>query len=449
MVICSRFVLVGFLALSMLAGPLARADESKALTEKWREALKEKKGKWGWLGQWLIVDRCAKKGLKNCPHFGTVLKGGPKEWPTEYITDSLKVNSSKSASQVCVDAWGCDLLDPSLEMVAAAHRPDGKEILEGFFTKHEEAWRTGTFKDWRPMFIRLIGWYGDKSLAPLIVKMAKHKAGLNSDVLSVAAATWILAKWGNKELLPECQEIFNSSSSKSEFRQAREDCINYFIEFGDKTVLGKLKQFQATGIRTKLAIAALGDKSLAADWKEDVKKHKSPTHARSIQATTALAALGDAKATKAALAGLASGNSELVEGYAILLEAVRKTGYGKKAVKALKKGLKKVKLTDLRSARALAFGATYLLRAGDKSALPFVKLVFASDKKDFRGQMASCLAGNARNTPIVGPNSGLNGGVPVAGMGKILQAAYENESDPKNRANIGLAWVMLRAVSGK
>lgn len=445
---CLKGGLVAFIFL-LLAVPTPALGDSKALSKKWSEALKEKKGEWGWLGTWLITDRCANKGFRNCPHLGTILKGGAKKWPADFISDSLKLNSSNAGSQVCVDAWGCDLLDPALEMVAAAHRPDGKKILEDFLTQHEKLWREGTFKNWRPMFIRLVGWYGDPSLAPLIVKMAQQKTGLNSDVLSVAAGTWILGQWGNKELLPQCQEIFKSSSSKSEFRQAREECINYFIEFGDKTVLANLKQFQPTKIRTKLALAALGDKSRADEWKEDIKKNKSPTHTRRIEATTALAALGDKNATKAALAGLSSGDSQLMDGYAKLLVPVRKTKYGKKALKALKKGLKKIKLTDERSARAIAFGATYLLRAGDKSALPLVKKVFASPKKNFRSQMASCLAGTAGNTPIVGPSSGLNGGVPVAGIGKILQEAYDNEKDLKTRANIGLAWVMLQAVKGK
>jgi hypothetical protein len=432
----------------VLLGPTPARGDQDDLTKKWHEALSEKKGDWGWLGQWLVTDRCAKKGFRYCPHLGAVISGEVKKWPADFIADALKLNGTKEASQVCIKAWGCDLLDPALEMVAAGHRPDGKEILEGFLTRHEELWRKGAFNNWRPMFIRLVGWYGDKSLAPLISKMAKHKAGLNSDYLSVAAASWILGQWGNKDVLPECQEIFKSSSSKSEAREAREACINYFIEFDDKSIIDKLKKFQSNKIRTKLALAALGDKSRADELKEDIKKHKE-THARRIEATTAMAALGDKKATKAALAGLSSGKSPLVEGYAKLLVPVRKTKYGKKALKALKKGLKKVKLTDLRSARAIAFGATYLLRAGDKSALPLVKKLFASDKKDFRQQMASCLAGSARNTPIVGPTSGLAGGVSVDGIGKILKKAYADESDAKVRAQIGLAWVMLPAVGGK
>lgn len=444
----SRGIIFSGLALLMLlpAAP-ARAD-GKDLTKKWAQALKKKEGKWGWLGKWLIVDRCANKGFRSCPHFGTVIKG-VKEWPADYIKDSLQLNSSKSASQVCVEAWGCDLLDPSLEMVAAAHRPDGKKILNDFFTGSEEQWRKGTFRGWRPMFIRLLGWYGDRELAPLIIKMAKQKTGLNSDYASISAATWILARWGKNDMLPECQAVFNSSVRKSEARQTREDCINYFIEFGDKTVIEKIRRFQPNNLRTKLALAALGDKALTDKWKEAIKKHKKPTHAKRIEATTALAALGDKKAKKAALAGLASGKTEEMAGYARLLSVVRKTKYGAAAVKALKKGIKKVKLTDLRSAQALSFGAAYLLRNGDKSALPRVTEVLASGNKEFRKQMASCLAGDAKNTPLVGPTSGLNGGVPVAAIAAILQKAYENESDPGTRGEIGLAWVMLKAAGAK
>lgn len=437
------------IAVALVLAVSSPAQADKKLTDKWRQALKEKKGNWGWIGTWLITDRCAKKGFRSCPHFGKVIGGKIKKWPADFISDALKLNSSNAGSQVCVDAWGCDLLDPALEMVAAAHRPDGKKILSGFLTKHEKLWTKGTFRDWRPMFVRLIGWYGDRSLAPLIVKMAKVKTGLNSDYITLAASSWILSRWGNKDLLGECKAVWNSSSRKREANVAREACINYFLEFGDTSMLAKIKQYQPNNIRTKLVRAVMGDKSMTADWKDQIKRHKKPTHTKRIEATTALAALGDRKATKAALAGLKSGEAQVVEGYAKLLLTVRGTKYGKKAVKALKKGLKKVTLKDERSARALAFGAAYLLRNGEKSALGLVKKVFASDKKAFRRQMAKCLAGSARNAPIIGPDSGLFGGVPVAGIGKILAKAYENEADAGTRGDIGVAWVMLNAVGGK
>lgn len=429
----------------------ANADQGDELTAKWNDALSEKKGDSAWLGSWLVSDRCAKKGFANCAHLGTLVSGKVPKWPTDFIEDVLTVDEADNAlSSVCIRAWGCDLIPAALEMTAASHRAEGKAVLEGFLRKNEKGWKDGSFKNWRPMFVRLIGWYGDRSLAPLVVDLAKHKTGLNSDYSTVAAAAWLLGQWGDKSLLDDCKSVFQGDVIRNgDAEEARDACINYYVEFGDKSMNTIFRRYKPNSTRWRMVLAALGDDSKKADWKKEVKALKSPTHGTRIELISALAALGDKSATKEALKGLKSNDGQLLEGYAKLLWPLRHTAYGKAAAKTLKKSLKKAKATDGRSGRGMAFAAAYLLKMGNKEGLSTAKQLLMHDNSSYRHDMASCLAFSIRNVPIIGPDSGLAGGVSVPGVGPLLAEAYGAESDRKTRRAMGTAWVMLKAAGTK
>lgn len=332
-------------------------------------------------------------------------------------------------------------------MLAAGHQPENKALIEGFLTKHKKAWQTGSFKNWRPMFVRIIGWYGDRSLAPLVVELAKHKTGLNSDYSTVAAASWLLSQWGDKSLLDDCKAVFQGDViNNRDAEGARDACMNYYVEFGDKSLNAIFRRYKPNSTRWRMVLAALGEDSKKAEWAAEAKRLTSPTHGTRIELISALAALGDKKATKEALKGLKSGDGQLLEGYAKLLWPLRHTKYGKEAVKVLKKSLKKAKATDGRSGRGMAFAAAYLLKLGNKEGLPVAKKLLMHDTSSYRKDMAISLAFAARNAPVIGPESGLAGGSSVSGLGALLAQAYAAESDRTVRRYMGVAWVMQKAA---
>lgn len=435
--------------MSIALGSDARADKSEDLSAKWSEALSDNTGDSGWLGKWLVSDRCGKKGFAACSHFGTLIDNKVPKWPSEFIADVLTIDPKRSDSLVCIRSWGCDLVPAALEMLAAGHQPKNKAIIEDFLTKHKKSWQEGAFKNWRPMFVRIIGWYGDRSMAPLVVELAKHKTGLNSDYSTVAAAAWLLSQWGDKSLMDDCKAVFQGDViNNRDAEPARDACMNYYIEFGDKSLNAIFRRYKPNNTRWRMVLAALGDTTKKADWAAEAKRLTSPTHGTRIELISALAALGDKKATKEALKGLKSGDGQLLEGYAKLLWPLRHTKYGKAAAKELKKSLKKAKATDGRSGRGMAFAAAYLLKLGHKEGLPVAKQLLMHDSSGYRKDMAMALAFAIRNTPVIGPESGLAGGVPVQGLGAIFSEAYPAESDRTVRRYMGVAWVMQKAAGG-
>lgn len=444
---CARLVLVLVGTAFVLAAPAARAADVK---EKWAEALGDNAGPFGWLGEWLVKDTC-KEAFENCKRFPE-LKKPLKVWPAEFLQDVLtnthvrNGHSGGVESDVCIPNGGCNLLFPALDMITIAQRPEDKALLSGF-VGNPELWKDSMAK-YRPLFIRYIGWYGDKSLLPLVKQYAEEKLSDMYDNDTIAAAAWLMGQWGDKSLVEKCASVFSPDWPDDHRDLARDACVVYLMRAGDKSVAGKLKRNPPSGEdMVMLARAAMGDASDKAEWQGKIKDVKDPAHIDRVRASAALAIMGDAKALKELQTGLSGANVDATFEYARLLQAIAYTPIGAKALEAAKKGVAKLGNKERAGvAKALLVGV--LLRSGDASVLKDAKALFASDDENVRLTMAASLAGTGRAIAIRGGGSGVFGGAPVAGLGAVLAEAWSNESDKRIRNDIAVAWASLRGVGG-
>ncbi len=443
----SALLLAG--ALTSLAAPAVHAADD--VTTRWAETLGEGKGPFGYLAAWMTEDDC-KSGFRGCKRFAELRKG-VKPWPADFVKDVLTnvtVGEGMSTtggfeSRVCIPNSTCRLVFPALEMIAIAQRPEDKAVFAGFL---------GNTKQWkehlgssRPKLVRLIGWYGDKSLAPLVKEYAEAALSGDDDNATIAAAAWLFTQWNDKSLVSRCASVFSPDAPEDNRDLARDACAAYLVRMGDKSVAGKLKRNPTSRESlTAIAQAAMGDSSDKADWQKKVKETKDIGNPDRVKFSSALAVLGDAGAQKDVATGLSGANVDAAFEYGLVLQALSLTSFAPKALEAAKRGVAKLGNKE-KAGRAKAMLVAALLRSGDASVLKEVKGLLAGEE-DVRQQMARALAGNLRGGALIGPDGGEFGGAPVAGLGAVLAEAWSNESDGGIRGDIGMAWVMLKGAGG-
>jgi hypothetical protein len=412
----------------------------------WAEATSGN-GDYGYLRKWFFEDGCPGKGFTACKDFKAALTIGDK-FPTPLVTDALVFGGDNLSSKSCIPAWGCATMIPSLELIGMRGSPDDKALLDGFFA-NAELWESNHARTRRAVLVRILGWYGDKTFAPVIKSMVEFEPGLEFSNVALASAAALFEQWGDNSLIETCQATFDPSIDSPAIQDARSACAHYLLKFGDKTVAGKLKRAKpGSDAYTAVLLGGMGDSSNKAEWQTTVKDFAgSPDRTERAAALAALALLGDAKAEKEYLALLTGKNPDAAFEHAQILSILQGTPLAKKAAAAVKKVVGKLDAKD-KIGRTRAMMVAFLLRSGDASVLPDAVALFASDDTDVRGQLAGALAGTLRGGPFVGPSNGIYGGAPVAGLGKVLDEAWGNESDLSVKTSIAQAWVMLRSVGG-
>ncbi len=438
-------VLWSLLAAALLFAPARNA--TAASHAGWTEAL-DKKGEFAFLQDWLIADGCADNGFAFCKDFPKAV-AGPAKWPAALIAAALKVspNGNDLVSEACVSNWGCNNLVPSLELLALRHKDEDKAQIAALMAD-EKMWQ-GAKANRRAVLIRIMAWTGDKSFAPRIAAMATFRPDDEYTMYALQSAAALFTSWGDKSLVDACKAVFDPDFSPRGVDESRGVCAHYLLAVGDKSIVGKLKRNKLPNeLYTQVTRAAMGDDSDKADWANTAKSMaSSPDRDDLAAALLSLALLGDAKAEKAFLTNVSSGNANVVFEHAKLVPIVAGLPIAKKIAAAVKKGLDKLG-TKEKGGRAQAILVAFLLKQGDASALKNVKTLFASDDLDVRTALAGNLAGNAGAMPMMLVSNGLAGGAPTPGLAAVLAEAYGNESDKGVRGTLAQAWAMLPALGG-
>ena len=450
---CLAASLAAFTMTLALVPQSASADP--ALSAKWKASLQEKSGEHAWLGKWILDDRCQKNGLAACGHLGDAVAGAMPTWPATFFADALTVEwgmgkgKKTPQSAVCIDAFGCDLIVPALEILAASRKPASEALLFGWLADAAH-WKDYPFSGWRGMYLRLIAWWGDRSKADLVAKMAAHVDGQsNHNAGVVANGAWLLSTWGDKALLPACTTVWKGELRGDGVDQAKDACALYALRVGDAGIKAHLDNY-GSGFANTLVRAAVGDKSKVADWtKEIAPLDRSPDHERAAVYAAALAAVGDKAGTKAADKAIKTCKPGAIRAFSRALTVLEKTRWAVGARKQIANCLGKQKGDADLEGLALAVGAYVLLRSGDAKALPLMGRALASGDADTRREAGNCLTGRWGGMPISGPSNGLNGGVAIKGLGALLVAAAAKESDSHIKTDFHVALVMQKSAGGE
>lgn len=449
-----RLLPAAVLALGLGVVPAAHADP--ALSKKWSESLDKGAGPHGWLRTWIVTERCSSSGLVGCGRLGDVLSGSMPSWPMDYFADSLKVEMGQgryagAQSAVCVDAFGCELLDMTLEILAASGKPEAGPLLLGWL-KDEAHWKTGPMAPWRGMFIRLLAWWGDRAQAPLVAAMASD---IPDDVagrpLILGAGAWVLGQWGDKSLLPQCERLWKGEIRGDGVEDGQRACAFYALRLGDRSHDKYLAAFGGNSFINALFRAVTGDKSQLDEWrKEAAALKKAPDNSRAATFAVAAAIVGDRAAAADVAAVVKSCNPGGVRTIAGLSAVASFHPWAATTRKALTPCMAKLGDKDI-GGRALAHVAYALLRAGDVAGLPAMGKALGSSDTDVVQEAVQLLSGEWGTNEIAGHSKGLNGGVPVKGVGKLLSqlVGKASFSDNKRLRQATLsAWVMQRAAGG-
>ena len=440
----------GILLLMLTAFAAGPAGAEEALTKKWKASLEDKSGEHGWLGKWIIDESCSKNGLAGCGHLPDVLDGKLATWPQDYFQDSLKVamgqgRNSGAQSAVCIAAFGCDLIDLTLEILAASGKPEAGKLLLPWLAD-EAHWKGGAMGSWRGLYVRVLGWWGDKAQASLVTAMASHiDTEIPGNPGVVAAAAWLLSTWGDKSLLPTCKRIWKDEIRGDGLDDAKRACAFYAIGLGDLSDKAAIAEFGGTSTLNVVLRALVGDKSKLASWKgEAAPLAKQPDNSRAIIHAAGMAALGDKAANGQLMKGLKSCKAEVVRNTAKMITLLGSTRFGADGRKALGQCIGKLGDQDIEG-RALAQASYALLRAGDASAMAAMAKVLASSDTDVIDEASDLLVGNWGSLDVHGHSKGLAGGVPVKGLGKAIKVALGKELRNGTRKNLEIAWAMQRA----
>ncbi len=443
-----RLLWVALLVGTIVAAGPASAEE--ALSKKWKASLEDKSGEHGWLGKWIIDDSCSKNGLAGCGHLSDVLGGKLASWPQDYFADSLKVamgqgRNSGAQSAVCIAAFGCDLIDLTLEILAASGKPEAGRLLLPWLAD-EAHWKGGAMGSWRGLYVRVLGWWGDKAQAGLVTAMASH---IDNDIPGnpsvVAAAAWLLSTWGDKSLLPTCKRIWKDEIKGDGLDDAKRACAFYAIGQGDLSDREAIASFDGTSTLNLVLRVLVGDKSQLASWKSEAAPlAKQPDNGRAIVYAAGMAALGDKGANGLLQKGLKSCKPEVVRETMKMVTLLGSTRFGAEGRKSVAGCLGKFGDKDIEG-RALAQASYALLRAGDASAMASMSKVLASSDGDVLDEASDLLVGNWGSLGVHGHSKGLAGGVPVKGLGKAIAVALGKDLGNGTRKNLEIAWAMQRA----
>lgn len=438
--------LLGASAAASLAALPAAADDHPG----WREAF-DGKGEYGYLSTWFVGNHkiAGEDGVVGSKYFKEAILGTQK-LPLELIQAGLDVpDKAKSLySTACLGNWSCKFVTPSFEMLVLRRDPAHKAIIEGFFAK-DSNWQQAGYS-WRGFLIRMVGWYNDKSLAPLVVKMATFEpdSEYTNDALTSAAS--LLGTWNDKSLIEPCQAAFEVERNDARaIEPARQACAWYLTRMGDKAVGGKLKRARmGSDYVATLAAAAMGNTDAKADWQKAAKEFAgSPDRTDHAVALVALALSGDGKAEKQVVGLLGGKNPDAAWEHATLLANYADTPVGKRVLAAVKKAVYALP-TKEKAGRVQAVVAAHLARMGDAGAVPAIKKLFASDDESVREYLARTLATGTAGVVLKLPGNGLAGGASAAGLVAVLQEAFGNEGNKAIRANIARAWAMAAPAGG-
>ncbi len=442
---------VACLALVLGVGRPAAADD--ALSAKWKPALDDFKGEHGWLGKWMVTESCANNGLAGCGRLADVLAGKTPTWPQDYLADSLKVEqgmgrNSGAQSAVCIPAFGCDLLDFTLEMLAASGKPEAGKLLLPWLAD-EAHWKSGPMVPWRGMFIRLLGWWGDKAQAPLVAQMAGLKSEENlTPAVPISAAAYLLAIWKDKSLLATCSSVWAGEVRGDALEDAKRGCAFYAIGLGELADKAKIAEFGGTSALNVALRALVGDGSQQAQWKKEAEPlKKQPDNSRAVSYAAGLAALGDKAAAAALLGNIKTCKANAVHPTAKIVMVLQPSKFAAEARRSLAGCLSKLGDSDIEG-RALAQSAYALLRAGDASAAPAMIKALSSADKDVVAEAADLLSGEWGSVGVSGHSSGANGGVPAKGIGAAIAAALQRDLPKGVKVSLQKAWAMQRAHGG-
>jgi hypothetical protein len=432
-------------ATTFLATP-ARAEDSAA----WQEAI-DGKGEFAYLRDWLIGDKkiVGGDGVVRSKFFKDAILG-TKPLPLPLIREGLAMapDASSLSSKYCVGSWGCKALAPSFELLVlrrdAAHKP----LIEAFFA-NDASWQVAGFSS-RGYLVRMIGWYNDKSFAPLVVKMATHQPDSEYTMDAIQSAAALFGQWNDASLVDACTGIFDiDKNGVSAVGPARQACAWYLIKMGDKSVAKKLKRAPiGSEWVTTVTAAAMGNADDKAEWQATAKEFAgSPDRTDHAAAIVALALTGDAKAEKQVIALLGGKEPGAAWEHATLLPNYAYTAVGKRILAAVKKPVFALGVKE-KAGRVHAVVAAQLARLGDVSAVPEITKLFASDDESVREVLAAMLGTGSPGVVLRLPANGLAGGAPVAGLAAVLQEAFENESNLGARGAIARAWAMTVPAGG-
>lgn len=416
----------------------------------WHEAL-DGKGEFGYLGDWLMGDHkiVGSSGIVASKFFKDAILG-TKKLPLELIKAALVLpaDADRLSSAACVDAWGCNLVTPSMEMLVLRRDPAHKPIVEGFYAK-EALWQGAGFS-WRGFLIRVLGWYNDKSFVPTIVKMATHKPDSEYTMDAIQSAAGLLGVWNDKSLVEPCAAVFDTDLNEvSAVQPARQACAWYLVKMGDKSVAGKLKRAtMGSDWASTVFAAAMGNADDKADWQKTAKDFAgSPDRTDHAAAVVALALTGDAKSEKLIISLLSPKNVDAAWEHATLLPLYADTAVGKRVLAATKKAVFGMPVKD-KAGKVKAVVAAMAARGGDAAAVPEIKKLFASDDEGVREVLAKTLGTGSPAVVLVLPPNGLAGGAGVAGLAEVLKEAFSAETNRSARSDIARAWAMVVPAGG-
>ncbi len=407
------------------------------------------KGEFGYLKDWLIGDDKIPRGAVNSKFFKDIMTKS-KPYPAALIKDALVIGSDPRGMQsnACIAAWGCGLFKLALEIVALRRDAADKDLLFGA-VKPEAVWQ-GPGNTERALIIRVLAWYGDKSVVPFVAQLAAFGSGeYTNDALEAAAA--LLGVWKDKAVVDLCNATFAPDRNRErQIERARMTCAWYLMRVGEGSDVASKIRRAGTGEKTfdGIAGAALGDAGSKADWQAAAKEHaKNPGNPMHQAAVVGLALIGD-KGAERQIIGLLTGKDESVaREHALLLQAYHDTAVGGRVLAGAKKGIAKMSSKDLGGqTRAILIGIA--LRQGDAALVKDAKAIFDGDNSETRQILAHILGKGNYSGPLQLPSNGLAGGAPVPGLAAVLADAFSMESDEATRGWIGRAWAMLKAHGG-
>lgn len=428
----------------MTAAPPAYADPHPG----WAEA-GDGKGEFGYLKDWLFGDDKITRGVINSKFFKDVITKS-KPFPAALIKDALVLGTDPQSmqSKACIPSWGCGLYKPSLEIVALRRDAADKDLLLGAL-KPEAVWQKSGEME-RALIIRVLGWYGDKSVVPFVAQLAAFGSGeYTNDALEAAAA--LLGVWKDKAVVDLCKAAFAPDrNGERQVERARMTCAWYLMRVGEGAdIAAKIKR-AGTGNKTfdLVAGAAFGDAGSKADWQAAAKEHaKNPGNPAHQQALVGLALTGDKGAEKQIIGLLTGKDEDPAREHALLLQAYQDTAVGGRVLAGAKKAIAKMPTKGLAGqTRAILVGIA--LRQGDAAMVADAKAIFGGDNGETRTILAQALGKGNYSGSLELPTNGLAGGAPVAGLEAVLAEAFSMESDKTTRGWIARAWAMVKVHGG-
>ena len=447
---CSLFAkllrLVGLVALSAAVGsvPVAAHAEEHA---GWTAAL-EAKGPFAYLRDWYFNDDNIGRGVVNSRYFRDIMAGS-KPFALPLYQDALHLGDDENTlkSTACVPAWGCDNLTPTLETLALHRQAATTAMVTQFIDDAPVYQKNGTTQ--RALLIRVLGWTGDKSVVPLVLKIAAYDSGeFTNDAIEAAAG--LLGLWRDKSLVPTCQAAFSPDrNDEYQIDRVRTTCVWYLQRVADQTTGRKIARAH-TGSQglDSVAAATLGDFSDKAQWqataKELAKIGGNPDY---VKALIGLALAGDKAAEKRIVDALTGSDDDAQRTQALHLQAYVETELGKRVLSASKRAIGKLPVVGfLGQTKALLVAMA--ARQGDATMVKEIKALFGSNDDEVRRVLAMALGIGNYAGILELPRSGIAGGAPLPGLMAVLAAAHVEESDKVIRGFIARAWAMTLVAGG-